>query len=755
MPNALAMPFSNEAGTGEPRVVPVKLLVLIVCLSLLGSYLLVPDQSQLVERLMMDQQYSRIQDMLRSSLGNEDGVDAESLQKLGSERLASLSNLLRLTPREQVQTIFAAGRPLTYDRFTHAVTLAAVKYVDVMTPEQAWALIGKQVDRIPPGYLADLTSVLAHNALATGKPDVAARVLAKSAELPQATPVQAREMVQAFRWSGKAAEGALHLRRWLEARPDLASSLSPDMMELRDLGLQVALEGGSPGDALDFQIMGLKAIPQTTAISEPQIKVAMSLATQSSRTGDVVPWLKRFIEGLPEHKLDWRSLPQQKVSSPDKFATYATWLTKYAQYSDWSSGFDTAFDAHFRLAACGEVPSLDRCLALADFLGRIEELADLLQFTSITDQRPELQPKLAAFLANLGRDEEALPIYQKWVTDHPEDAEAAHDLGCLLEDMGREEDALLAFANAVKVHPEHVASIKKLAESCIRAGKHANALQLYAGLPEKAHDHATLENYALLAESLDQHDQLFRAQVLTTRQTDVTTVEPYLAIAETASYLENPEPAIAELEKGLQRFPSSPALRVAIGTVWLRDLTNPERCYAALKHDSVKQSFEGVTLLIEIGALLPNPPDLLAFLGSDIENKFSLPPQSRLELAVLSHRCGDVARAERLFATVPEEGRGLAYLAEAKTQLGELDDAIRLMNRYLEGNSRATSEDWIALGELFEQTGRADEADHAFQQSLTLLTSDLPDTKEAPTIKSTQASEPASVSPRLSPATEP
>jgi tetratricopeptide (TPR) repeat protein len=725
------MLYSAETEKGELRVVPVKLLGLIVCASLLGSYLLVPDQTQLVERLMMDKQYDRIQDVLRSSLGSAHDVGHASLKELGNDRLAVLSNLLRLTPREQVQTIFSTTRPVPYDRFSHAVTLAAVKYVDVMTPEQAWALVGKNAQRIPERYMAELSSLLAHNAMATGKPHVAADILATTAALPDATLAVVKEMLQAFRWSGRPGEGAERLYDCLKNRKDLEGNNEVELVALRTLGRQVAMEGGNPGLALDFQLKSLQAMPPEARLSEAEIKETMSLAIQSARTGDVVPWLERYLGGLEQHQMDWKKLAEVKTISPKVIEAYLPWLKQFAQYSDWSSSFDTAFDAHFRLAVLGESASLERCLALGDFLGRVEGVADLLQFTNATEVRPELQVKLAELLANLGRDEDALPIYEKWVANHPEDAEAAYDLGCLFEDMGREEDALRAFASAVKHHPKHEASIRKLAEACIRAGKHSTALDLYAGLPGTAHDHTTLENYALLAESLDRYDHLFRAQVMATEYLQVINVEPYLAIAETAAYLDSAEPAIKQLERGLEKFPNSPGLRMALASVFLRDINDAERCYSVLKHEAVKKSFEGVSLLIEIGAMLANPNDLLKFLGQGVEEKMDLTAQSRLELAVLCSRCGENQRAEKLFKSVPEEGRGLTYLAEARAQLGSLDEAIRLMSRYIDaGGKQVMAEDWIMLGELFEQTGRAKEAENAYQQSLTLLTADLTNTME-------------------------
>jgi tetratricopeptide (TPR) repeat protein len=256
-------------------------------------------------------------------------------------------------------------------------------------------------------------------------------------------------MVEAFRWSSQPAQGALELKKWLALNGAAKEHNPAEIRELRELGATVALEGGDPSSALDFTLQNIAARLPEDAIPQVEIERLLSLSTQSSRLADVVPWLARYTKSLPEDTLDWKKLPDLAAKSPAQVAAYAKWVRLLAQYSDWTSHFDAAFDAHFRLAALGENPALDRCLELCDFLGRSEEMADLLQYSDVGSKRPELQSKLANLLAALGRDTEALPLYQKWTTAHPEDVEAAHDMACLLEDMGLEGDALTAFEQAV------------------------------------------------------------------------------------------------------------------------------------------------------------------------------------------------------------------------------------------------------------------------------------------------------------------
>lgn len=66
--------------------------------------------------------------------------------------------------------------------------------------------------------------------------------------------------------------------------------------------------------------------------------------------------------------------------------------------------------------------------------------------------------------------------------------------------------------------------------------------------------------------------------------------------------------------------------------------------------------------------------------------------------------------------------------AEARFETGQFEEAARLMRSYLDQQRRATSDDWVFLGDIYDLLGREEDARTAYNYSLTLLTSDLPDT---------------------------
>ena len=100
------------------------LLLAAGCVGL--SWWLVPRQDELVERMLLDQQYDRMAEYLRASLGEEASTfRSTDLARLSAKQLTFLSRLLRLTPREQLQTVFLTEQAPGYDKIVRAIADAA------------------------------------------------------------------------------------------------------------------------------------------------------------------------------------------------------------------------------------------------------------------------------------------------------------------------------------------------------------------------------------------------------------------------------------------------------------------------------------------------------------------------------------------------------------------------------------------------------------------------------------------------------
>ena len=698
------------------NVLPMGALVITLMITLGLSYWLVPEQDELVERLIKDHQYARVRETL-SSMGGK--VEASDLRVLSRNELTMIVTLARLTPRERLNLVFSKSSPPTYNQFIHAMVLADVRYVDVISPSEAWSMIKPQRTRLGGASFTELSTALAHNALSIAKPGLAAEIFTQICELPESTAQSAQEMGITHRWSGQPLLGAQRLRKWLQ-RHEAARATIIDKGFLGELCSALAVEGSNPSLALDVVEDEIKRLPADQALPPALLERAQSYAAQCNRTSTLVPWIKRYVTSLPESRLSLKALHD---SGPSKSGDYKHWITILSQLADWNSAFDEAYEQHLRLAALGSVDSLQRCVALSDFLGRDDETVELLLLVGDVSANPELNLTLADMLASLGRDDEAQPFYEQWLKLHPKDRKVAYALACLLEDEGEEDKAMAAFEQLVEHFPGDVPAVKKLAENYIRADRHQDALSLYAKLKESDHDHYTRENYAMLAESLGDHMSQLSAQLLIARHDDTT--QAWLDIAETAAYLKDKSPALAAMTEGLKSKPSSHSVRSALAQLHIES-GQIDQAVAVLMHDCTKSHLIAMETLLGLAEDALDRQSILKFVGEDLEKRLPLSVQARLDLAVLCQLGGENERGERLFASVPSAADTQLSIAQARYLAGGYESAAQQMNQYLKNTPRAASEDWVFLGDIYDAMGLEEDAKRAYNQSLTLLTADLP-----------------------------
>jgi predicted Zn-dependent protease len=710
------------ADTTPPPVLPPRVLLALLAACVGGSWYMVPRRGELIERLFKDKQYERVVAVLQDDVHGMKMGEMSGLRHLDAAQLTALSRLLNLTPREQLHAIFTAKNPPQYDAYIHNIVLSVVRYVDVLPPQEAYDIIAPACHRVPEEFRISLLLTLAHNGISIGRPDLAADCLGLASRCVAASWDIAREMVQYHRWSGRPGLAARQLRAWLVLH---RTGLPADQREeAQELSITLALEDGKPGDAFDLCLLELKDSAKGS-LSPRLMNAALAIAPQANRTREMLPWLGRALQELPLAKLSLKDLRERFSADPHAFDNSIAWAALYARWSDWDNQFDKAFDYHLRLAVLGSPVSRDRCIELYDHLGRVEECCEMMLTLGDVAGHPELSLLLARQLAELGRDDEAKVRFDAWIKTHPEDRQAQFDFAALLEDMGDEAASRKALTQMVAAFPNDAPAIKRLANACIRDADYASALALYERLPTTEHDHESLENYAMVAESLDAYAAELRALEL--KAATQPSVEVYLDLAETASYLGDSQKSLEVLQNGLSHLPDSAQLRIALANQHLHD-EEPDEALKVLTQSSLRDNEDAVQMLLGMSETLSDARQALAFLGPDLEKRFALTDENRLQLAILNYRGGQPNQAERLFSAVRESPDTLQALAEARFQVGNYEESARLMKAHLQSHPRSNSDDWLFLGDVYEQLGLMDEARKAYDYSLALLTADLPDT---------------------------
>ena len=699
-------------------------LVLLLAGSLGLAWLFKPTDEEMLERVLKDRHFNQLIACLQVQ-GHVDGAKAAELRRVSGRRLAVLARLFQLTPREQLHVLFLSGRSLDYDLLTHGLVLRAIQFVDVIPPDEAFEIIRMRLHEVPPELRLDLLDLIGKNSHAVGKPELAVECYRLAANMPESRWSTLQKMTQTFRWEKRTLEASEILRRWLLKHE---SSLSAkEQAEARALQYVMALEAGHPSEAFDRCLVQLQALAPSETPDRELIVKTVQAATYSGRSGEVLPWLEKFVNVMPDHDIAWNHLPKMNGEEPQRFADLKRLWGTLARVCDWSRKMDQGFDYHLRAAALGDEDALDRCLALHSYLGRTEDAAELLQLLVHVPNHEKVNALLPQMLGNLGREQEACELYRHWLARHPDDRDSRHALACLLEDLGDDDGSMKQLEELLRRKPEDTPALQKLAHSHMRKKNFRKALELLEQAPEKAHNDETLEGYASLAESLDLHDSRLRALLMMIKRKEQPEPKDYLDLADAAGYTTQPHRALEMLADGIKRFPDEVTLRLALASLHAQrqDYTG---ALAVAMHPPLRGKFEIADFILALAPHVEKAGEALEFIGNDVEKRFPLAVADRLNLAVLHHKAGHPDEVKRLFATVPETPDNLRILATARFHCQDFAQSERLMLALFINIREIYSNDWVFLGDIYELLNRPEDAQRAYDQSLKLLSSDLPNT---------------------------
>ncbi len=716
------MPYETEHE--PPRsVLPLVPIVAFTASALALSWLLVPTEAEMAERVLKDRHFEQILASLTAQ-GHVDEKKAGELRRLSGRRLAALANLFKLTPREQVQAVFDKNRVADYDLLSHGLVLRAIQFVDVMEPREAFDIIRPQLDRVPSVWRVDLLELIGRNAHAIGQPELAVECYQLACQTTDVRWPTLQHMAQTFRWQSRSLEASQILRRWLLAHENTLTEAT--RAEAHALQWVLSLEAGQPSEAFDLCLVELGELPSGTPPSRELMERSLQTANFSGRGVEVLPWVEKYVTSLPDHDIAWHRLPKLALEQPSRFEELHRWWREIARLADWATLPERAFPAHLRAAALGDADSLDRCLALHAWLGRTEECAELLQALGPIPGRENLAAVLPRLLGNLGREQEAVKLFDHWLARHPEDNETRLSLAALLDDLGDDEKSEAHLEEIIRRQPDHSAALARLAHLQMQRKEFEKALALLEAAPEKALTTETLEGYVALADSLDRHESHLRALQLTLQRKEEPEPRDYLDLAEAAGYTSRPQQALDILRGAIARLPLDVSLRTSLAGLLAQEQNYAEALSVVL-YPPLAHHFEIVAFILSLAPHVDDALQVLAFFGADVEHTFTLAPEDRLQLAVLHHKAGHEKEVERLFATVPEVPEQRRAIAEARFHCEHFEVAERLMREQVR-QPQATASDWVFLGDIYERDGRMAEAQRAYDQSLAILSADLPDT---------------------------
>lgn len=694
-------------------------ILLLVVSGVVLAFLLVPSQKELREGILREKLCASITPVLGAERFRDGRSPIEALRSLTTERLKELAALAALKPKAQLESIFnTPSAKLKYDEFIHCFVLAAIRYVEPVSATEAIQLVLPKSPEIPDSMRLEAYEILARNAVGSNMPEMASEILRQSCRSRESTWSTVVDMIRVSRWVGRQAGAMETFRHWMKLQ---GQGLTTDEKKAaRDLQYTLALEANLPGEALDACIEEFRRLPGITADIADLMERTHRAAVLAERSLEILPWVESFLATFPEAS---RSCPEliaaakaKKGTSPD----YQKWLKRSAEIADWNLLPEKAYAHIQRLLSTGDLTLLDRFLPLSNYLGRGEDSALVLRSLDGLISKEQLHIQTARLIASNGKPEEALAMFEEWVQAHPEDRNASYELACLKEATSDTQTAIAAFERFMRDFPTDAPGVKMLAALRIRHGQTEAALRELDSLKESDFDSDTLENYTMLAESLDRPASLQRALRIVSSRPKEATPELYLRMSEIARQDDDETAPLLILREGIQKLPSSPSLRIELATLLL-DQENFDAALDELLHPSTQGRLDAQALALAASIHTIRCREVLAILGRDYEKRHQLPETTRLDLAVACILAGDDTRGEKLFATVPLERAHYARLGTARLLAGQFQEAERLARLNIEQSTKPDANDWILLGDSISRQGRDFEANDAYSKALAIV----------------------------------
>lgn len=323
---------------------------------------------------------------------------------------------------------------------------------------------------------------------------------------------------------------------------------------------------------------------------------------------------------------------------------------------------------------------------------------------------------LARLTASNGDAPKAFKLYTEWIARHPDDHDARWEHACLHESITLSGEAVKTFDNLVRDFPDDSRAIKRSSALLQGHAKYRESLARLDALGDDAFDADSLDDYLLLAESLDEPVSLKRGLRLKLAQSTAPQGQDWLRLAEVVRSTESLDACVNVLNEAIQAVPEAAQLRSQLAAILLQDERYDDAVTAAL-HPAAWADADARLTALSACIHTTRAAEVLHALGDEFPVKDQA-CNTLLDLAVACRQAGQSERSAQLFAMVPETPERCYHLAQAYLLAGDLTQAARLANLNLKNRTPPESADWVLLGDICHKQGLRAQAQEAYARAV-------------------------------------
>lgn len=664
-------------------------VLVIICVG--AAMFLVPGEDLVMKRLTADGKIQRLREIVAGKIGREPS-DHDLLEHAVAE----------------------LGKNGWDETGTQAVEQLAANVENI---EGGFAAIADLGEEIPAGSAGSIYSKMARRALAENKPQLAAKIFQRIADLSGMSEDLTTEIVTSLRASSEPAEALAALK---EFKQDNGGELPESLNQL--LGT-LALEAEDHATA--FQ-SAHERFERDREKSPEKLRAAIdrliTAGSHAGRTGELIPLCDEYLATTPAGKMTWLQIVEQRVDNPSfddpEFTQIANEAAKFCR---WNNQADKAFDYFRKLSALGSSDALQQCIELHKPLLRESEMVTLLDAFIPVDGRPEYTLLAAQIHAKRTDYAVADHLYRKHLSAHPDDAASWAELGGMWDAAAEFSLALDAYRNGANINPDDQTLQRRIGRTLISMGDFEAALEQYAGMQN--YDRKILTHYLTLATNLGDNaaanDALRKWFTLPGERRTVD----YLRLARSYGALGQRDNMIAVYMRGIKAFPKQREIKIELA----RELSRLRRhsdVMQVISSSGMRDDPEAVSLHLASALASKQYKSGISFSGSDAERRMELPISAKLPLAEIYYQTGSVAKSNALYNTIPESEMPTITRATIAHRRGKFGEAETLLRRHLASNSR-DHRGWSFLASVYQAQRKKPQAQEAYQRALDLLKADL------------------------------
>lgn len=739
--------------SGLPRMqplVPRSQLVLLLLLCGVGIWLLLPDDREMLEKLVQDGETAEARRLLEKIPRRERNADPLRFRTLELELAKrDLAPGDAAAHARYVAQIAAAWRetafaPALFDRLLAALPALA-------DPAAAWTALAPDLAGAPAAQRQTLGAAFTRAALGANQPIAAAEIFAATRAPAERTPADRLELARLWQQAGRPADA-------LDA---LGDDESAEAQPLR-LALLRALNRNRDALALLARRAG-------TATTGELVDEIVAVALAAGVPAEAVPVAERYLAANPGDVARWRRLRELLVGAgrtADAVAaarhTVAAGnrdpgdVAALARVLEWTGEAAGAFDAWLELARAGDLAALDRVAALNPGLFRDRDYAKVLAGVVPVSGRPDYTLALARLSVTLGDYDRARTAFTAYLAAR-DDFDVWIEFGHLHRELYRFADAEAAFRRASALRPGDLGARRETAECLVLLGRYPEALEIYGELLPRSADEEIVGPYVRLAESLGRFDAFadgLRRRIAATPEPDV---RDYTMLAYAYELGADPVRRRAAIDEGLRRFPASNDLRLQLAYLLSSELKFRAAQSALAPHTRLREDLNALLLYLDLMRLNNDVAAERSFLAQPVSAALAGDDGVLERIARVREAHRDYAEAERLWRTLhgqrPRDfaraadlarvlllrGRTaeakallapflraptpavLRLAAEISTSAGDQRAAERYQLAYLAAVQSAPPADWGALGDIRLSRGDRTGAKRAYAEALRRL----------------------------------